>query len=375
MWAKDVQRQLFFATVIFNCRSTLKSSSGVKFYILTHADRSRTTVLLPEEYSGLKGRLNNADCIVMAESRELQRVEMALSMNLGWRIKHFGKRLVAAAPRNSRFLASSRVIFLVVLFFAIRGLAQGPLTGILTKSMGDVAAVKQKAEAGDAGAQVSFGNILSYHLRQAEALSWYRKAAAQGNIDAEYSIGQMLVFGASGDSTNAVRANPAEGLRWTFMAATNLITPAYYTMSKALRQGLGTSRDPMAAYAWLVLLSETPTSTLLARSEMNEMALKMSTADIHCAQNLAGEFKARHWQLPVIRVIPDGDPRLKLTGVVFGMKNPMAVINGKTVGEGASAKISLKPDTLNIKCLRIEKDSVSIFIEGEDQPRVLRLSH
>ena len=79
--------------------------------------------------------------------------------------------------------------------------------------------------------------------------------------------------------------------------------------------------------------------------------------------------------MPVIRVIPDGDPRLKLTGVAFGMKTPMAVINGKTVEEGASAKINLKPGTLNIKCLKIEKDSVSISIEGEDQPRVLRLSH
>lgn len=295
-------------------------------------------------------------------------------MNLGWRTKLTKNCPMTAPPRNSRRLASSLVVFLV-LFFAIRMLAQGPLTRMLTNMMGDTAALKQNAEAGDAGAQVSFGDILSFHRRQTEALSWYRKAAAQGNTDAAYRIGQMLLFGAAGDSTNLVRANPAEGLRWTFMAATNLNTSAYYSMSKALQQGLGTSPDPVAAYAWLILLSETPTSTLLARGEMNEMALKMSTADIHRAQNLAGEFKGRRWQMPVTRVIPDGDPRLKLTGVAFGMKTPVAVINGKTLEEGASAKISLKPSTLNIKCLKIEKDSVSISIEGEDQPRVLRLSH
>ena len=117
--------------------------------------------------------------------------------------------------------------------------------------MGDVAALKEKAEAGDAAAQVSFGYLLATRSRQAEALSWYRKAAAQGNIDAEYDIGQMLLFGAYGDSMNSVRPNQVEGLRWTFMAATNLNSSAYYSMSKALRQGLGTSPDPVAAYAWL----------------------------------------------------------------------------------------------------------------------------
>jgi hypothetical protein len=55
----------------------------------------------------------------------------------------------------------------------------------------------------------------------------------------------------------------------------------------------------------------------------------------------------------------------------------LAVINGRSLGEGESAKISLKPGTLtpNIKCLKIERDSVAISVEGEDQPRVVRLSH
>jgi hypothetical protein len=34
----------------------------------------------------------------------------------------------------------------------------------------------------------------------------------------------------------------------------------------------------------------------------------------------------------------------------------------------------MKPATLNIKCLKIEKDSVLVSIEGEDQPRKLRLN-
>jgi len=264
-------------------------------------------------------------------------------------------------------------ILLLAVFIAIPSLGQNPLRTGLTMGFGDVPEIKKKAEAGNAEAQVTLGNVLAAHFRRSEALGWYRKAAAQGNIDAEYYIGEMLLFGGYGDSTNAVQPNPVEGLRWTFMAATNLNPAAYYNMSRALRQGLGTSADPVAAYAWLILLSETPTRAHLARLEINEMALRISTADIERAKNLAAQFKAGYWQRPVARVIPEGDSHLKLTGVAFGMKTPQAVINGKTMSEGESATIALKAGTLRLKCLKIQKDSVMISIDGEDQPRVLRL--
>jgi hypothetical protein len=56
-----------------------------------------------------------------------------------------------------------------------------------------------------------------------------------------------------------------------------------------------------------------------------------------------------------------------------GGKVPLAVINGKTLSEGESAAISVKPGTLRINCLKIEKESVLTTVEGEDAPRLLRL--
>ena len=75
----------------------------------------------------------------------------------------------------------------------------------------------------------------------------------------------------------------------------------------------------------------------------------------------------------VTRAIPDGDPRLRLGGITFGGRALLAVINGKTLSEGESATVSVKPGTVTIKCLKIEKDSVLISVEGEDSPRILRL--
>ncbi len=237
---------------------------------------------------------------------------------------------------------------------------------------GDMAAIKQKADAGDAAAQVVLGTFLARYFLATEALEWYSKAAAQGNVQGQYTLGHILLFGNSGTDLPPVRANPAEGIRWTFRAATNFHGTACWDMAKALRQGLGTSTNLVAAYAWLKLFSETAEGSVLGRVEMNELALKMDTASLQQAMNLVAQFKAGNWQAPPARAIADGDPRLKLNGITFGTQH-FALINGKTLAEGESATIPVKPLALTLKCLRIEKDSVLISVEGEDQPRLLRL--
>src|SRR5712671_5367235 len=71
---------------------------------------------------------------------------------------------------------------------ATAGYCQDPLQGALTMGLGDVAAIKQRAEAGDAKAQVALANALVSQFRSAEALSWYSKAAAQGNVEGQYHV-------------------------------------------------------------------------------------------------------------------------------------------------------------------------------------------
>ncbi len=251
--------------------------------------------------------------------------------------------------------------------------AQDPLRGVLTLGLGDVAAIKQKAETGDAAAQVALADSLAAHFQATEALAWYRKAAAQGNIEAKYQVGNVLLFGAPGIPNNlTVRPNPAEGIRWTFMAATNFHPRACWNMGKALRDGLGTSTNLVAAYAWLSLFANTSSGWAVGRTQMNELALHLDTAALQQAQNLVLQFKAGNWQLPPSQAIPEGDPRLKLSGITLG-SHPLAIINGRSLSEGEATQISLKPGTLTIKCLKIQADSVLITVDGEDTPRLLRL--
>jgi len=51
-------------------------------------------------------------------------------------------------------------------------------------------------------------------------------------------------------------------------------------------------------------------------------------------------------------------------------KTSLAIISGKTLAEGESGNVIIKGQgSVAIKCLKIEKDSVTISVEGESAPR------
>ena len=236
----------------------------------------------------------------------------------------------------------------------------------------DVAATKQKAEAGDAGAQLSYADTLSSNFKKAEALRWYRKAAEQGIVEAKCRLGEMLLFGDTGiPSDQTVKANPSEGIRWTFEAATNRNAKAFLNMSKAFDKGVGLNTNMIQAYAWLQLYADN--SNTMGRVLLNQMALKLDTKSLSEAKALATQFNAGHWPTIHTVVLHEGDSRLKLSGVTLRGKNSMAIINGRTLAEDETALLNLKETTLKIRLLKINADSVLIQVEGEDEPRLLRL--
>lgn len=235
----------------------------------------------------------------------------------------------------------------------------------------DVAATKMKAEAGDPQAQLSLADILTSNFKKAKALVWYRKAAQQGLTDAKSRLGEMLLFGDAGiPSSQSVKANPSEGIRWTFEAATNRDAKAFLNMARALQRGIGVNTNLIEAYAWLQLYSES--DNILGRTWLNQLALKLDTGSIREGQALAVQFKAGHWPSLSPRKLAESDSRLKLSGVTWG-KTPLATINGKSLAEGESTIILLKEGALRIKCVQIKPDTVLLAIEGENEPHLLTM--
>lgn len=262
--------------------------------------------------------------------------------------------------------------FLALFLTTSLSFAQDTIKEVLKASVSDVAATKARAETGDPSAQLSLADTLSFNLRKADALPWYRKAAENGVVESKSRLGEMLLFGGYGVPTSQnVPANPVEGIRWTYEAATNGNTKAWLNMSKAFQNGIGVNKNPIQAYAWLQLYAEA--DTIQGRVMLNQMALSLDSNAIQQAQALATECKNGHWPAISPRKIAEGDPRLKLEGITFGGKVTLATINGRTLEEGESATVSLKKDILKITCVQIKPDSVLVLIDGENEPRWLSL--
>jgi hypothetical protein len=262
---------------------------------------------------------------------------------------------------------------LITYLFLQKAQAQDALNGSMTTALGDVASIKQKAEAGDARSQVMLGDALISNFRPLDALDWYRKAASQGNIEAAYHTGHLLLYGGTGiPRDQTVAPNPPEGIRWTFQAATNFYPDALHDMSRANQHGLAVGTNWVQAYAWQQIYAESSSGSLLGKVELNQMALKLDTAVIRQGQQLAVQFKQGNWQPLVIEKIPD-EGNLTLKGIIGGSV-PLAMINGKTFAEGESQMLTTKRQgPITVKCIKIEKDFVLVSVEGEESPRRLLL--
>ena len=80
----------------------------------------------------------------------------------------------------------------------------------------DVAAIRAAAEAGDAAAQVRYGEILNDGKQvpadEAGAVKWFQRAAEQGNADGQFNLGLMYIRGAG------VPKDDVEAYKWLMIA-------------------------------------------------------------------------------------------------------------------------------------------------------------
>ena len=182
-----------------------------------------------------------------------------------------------------------------------------------------------------------------------------------------------MLFGAVGiPKEQGVQAYPFEGLRWTLRAATNGHPMACLDMSRVRLRGIGMNTNHVEAYAWLKLYAKSPGGSIVGQAEANALVMKMNAIEADIARQQAAAFEAGQFTIPIIRAVPDNDPRLKLHTIMDG-DPPFAVIGGKQFAQGALISIPNNPMPLLVKCLKLEKDTVTIQVEGEDAPRVLQM--
>ena len=124
----------------------------------------------------------------------------------------------------------------------------------------------------------------------AEAVKWYRKAAEQGNADAQYNLGVMY------DHGRGVPQDDAEAVGWYRKAAEQGYAKAQFNLGNMYITGLGVPLDYAQAHMWYNLAaSRHPPGEDRDRAVKNRdfVAKRMTPAQISEAQKLAREWKPK----------------------------------------------------------------------------------
>ena len=188
---------------------------------------------------------------------------------------------------------------------------------------------RANAAAGDVVAQFSLGALLYYGTRQmAEAVEWFRLAAAQGYAPAEYQMGQMYDFGfgvvqsdaealawyrraANHGSASGQRvvgdfclkgrsgvADAVEAARWYPRGAESDDLRAQVQLGQLFLSGTGVVRDHIAAYVWFTIAAgQTP--LLDNRKQLIELA-DIAAARMSPEQLVEAKRRVAAWRPPAV---------------------------------------------------------------------------
>ena len=112
--------------------------------------------------------------------------------------------------------------------------------------VGAMSYYRKAAEAGYAPAQSRLAYLLDISEENEEAVTWYQKAVAQGDAEAEHGLAGMYV------SADGIAQNSAEALRLFTSSANKTYPPAIRVMAAAYEKGgIGLRIDYELAREWL----------------------------------------------------------------------------------------------------------------------------
>jgi hypothetical protein len=145
----------------------------------------------------------------------------------------------------------------------------------------------QMAEEGDSAAQVRLA--ARYEKGQDdlskncfEALDLYRKAAEQGNAQAQYNVGRMYYSG------ECMGQSLSEAARWLKMAAERGFSDAQQLYGRMYFNGEGVARDNVAACMWMILAASRGNAQ--AKNLLKLMSAQLTQEELSMAREKAGSW-------------------------------------------------------------------------------------
>ncbi len=250
-------------------------------------------------------------------------------------------------------------ILLVLMFVDHNARAQKP------SSVTDPAfqELKARAEKGDPEAQVALG--LKYAEREdyAEAVKWYRKAADQGNAEAQNNLAVMYANG------QGVPQDYAEAVKWFRKAAGQGFPRAQHDLAVMYANGQGVPQDYAEAYKWFNLAASQGDAS--ASADRNKLALSMTPDQIAEGQRRSSAFVPRN-SSPIPTDKPSSSSIApKSSGSGFFISQDGYLLTNLHVVEGSSKiVIQTKQGTCAAQVVRADaaNDIALLKVSGSFQP-------
>jgi hypothetical protein len=228
--------------------------------------------------------------------------------------------------------------------------------GGYSQQLPDLAKLRLAAEKGEAVAQFEYGQTFQKRSNFPAATEWYRKAAEQGHLEAQWRLADILSKGkpAGGESAQAVPKSPDEAIKWVIIAAHQGHPTAQLAMGENYQRGLAFKQDYVEAYKWYRLASSK--ERYVVRSYLDPLILNMTTDQIAEGESRAGAFvphRAMPKEFPEPRYVQD----IKLRGVSGSREKRVAIINDGTFEKGEEASVKVGERGIKVKCLDVREIS------------------
>ena len=117
------------------------------------------------------------------------------------------------------------------------------------------------------------------------AVTWYRRAADQGHVGAQYLLGTMYA------NARGVPRDYPEALKWFRRAIDQGYAPARSQLGMMYAMGLGLDRDDVSAHAHCSLAAASGDN--LGRTVRDNLEKSMTAAQISEARRLAQEWSKK----------------------------------------------------------------------------------
>src|SRR5437762_1268442 len=174
------------------------------------------------------------------------------------------------------------------------------------------------------------------------AAQWYRRAAEQGNSEAQDALGTKYLVG------HGLEQNKEEAVKWFRKSARQGNGSAMYHLGVAYYNGDGVAVDDSLSYAWFILASEAgnqsaPEAVKRAESELKPVTIDKAFKKIAEMYENGGSLPenqaeaARWWSRAAARGDQDAQVGLGLT-LVSGQGAPSDVARGRHLCNEAAKK-------------------------------------